>query len=116
MSIQPDTYLTPFWQPLSVPCNEDATLSLTVTQPESNLPYDLTNCTVTVVIKGSRYADDSTGSTFVCTITDAVGGLATVTIPAASLLTTGSLWYRAEISAGLNRVSPYFGPFTVYAV
>lgn len=112
----PDEELIELWQELVVPQNADVTLSIVLLQPGTTLPFDLTNCTVTVVVKPSRYSADGIGQSFIATVTNAPGGLASLVIPAASVGPVGIAWYRVDVTSGISRISPIFGPFNVQAV
>jgi hypothetical protein len=95
----------------------DEVLNVAVFQ-DTDPPYttveDLTGTTaVTLVIKASRETADSEGTALTLAhgdivITNAVGGLMRITVPAAALAAAGRRWYRLDaVRASLTRTLAY---------
>lgn len=95
----------------------DETLDVTVyteTIPPFTDPEDLTGVSeVTLILKASRETADDEGTSLTLiggdiAITDAVGGLMQITVPAAALAAAGRRWYRLDaVRAGLTRTLAY---------
>jgi hypothetical protein len=115
MSFTPDSNVATQWQDLTIYQSKDADLTLTLTDPTTGLPYNLTGLTVNLVVKPNRDTPDSGGTTYVCTVSSPTSGIATVTLPAASHPTAGVSWYRVDL-VGTETKAVKFGRLTVYAV
>lgn len=121
-SFSPDPDVSAQWQDLIVFLNKDADLTIavidptTITQsnPQGN-PYNLTGLSVNFIVKPTREDPDNEGATYVCTITNPTGGIATVTLTAADNNTVGVQWYRVDV-VGSETKAVKFGRLTVYAV
>lgn len=115
MSLQPELDLVGLWFPLEAVIGSDSVYTLTITQPGTTLPYDLTGATVSMVIKPSRYAPDIQGTTYTATVANPTSGIAVFAIPASNFVAPGVVWYRAWITAGASEKVVNLGPLTVQA-
>lgn len=116
MPFAPDTDVASQWEDLLIYQNKDADLTITLTDPVTGLPYDLTGLTVTFVRKSSRDALDATGITYTCNVqSPATGGIAKVTLPSIDNYAPGVTWYRVDLS-GSETKTVKFGRLSVFAV
>lgn len=99
--------------------DEDILVSVTTNQPAVGTKLDLTGVTVEAYLKKSASTSDTDPTTWKgtsaseITITDAVNGALTVSIPAASI-TTAMHWWRVDvIDSDSKRKTAVFGTVTV---
>lgn len=107
------------WQDLEAPQNNDVTYPLTLTLNGS--VFNPTGSTLTLFLKASQTALDSTATTFTVgaglTIVNAALGTITWKAPHANTATPGQQWWRLDaVDASGNRTSLMMGNFIVQAV
>lgn len=108
-------------QDISLNENNDENIKVTATTnvPTDGTTLDLTGKTVEAFLKPSKSTSDgdssvwkgSTATTGV-TVTDAVNGKLTVSIPAANITTTQG-WWRVDVLSGGLRKTAIYGVVTV---
>jgi hypothetical protein len=117
MTFIPDAELAPFWEDLGLPVNHDADVTITLLNPTTGDPYDLTGLTVNFYIKPGRTVPDSAGTMYECTVVGPpTNGIATVNIPEASITVPGIVWYRVDLVSESEVKSPKFGNLTLFSV
>jgi hypothetical protein len=91
------------------------TITLAITKAADSTAEDLTGKTVEVLFKptASTADGDPSVTTLVSptdiTITDAPGGLAQFTVPAAVVASPGSTFWRCDVVSGANRRTSMYG-------
>ena len=103
---------------LSVTQNNDVLLTLSVTEADGVTAQDLTDYTPPMIVKGSAYADDASGTTLGVgtglTMVSETGGTLTALLTHEMLAQPVPLWYRLDLTDGLgNRTTSQNGPITV---
>jgi len=110
-------------QQLNFVQNNDETISIAVTDPTQPLqsgqlaPFNLTGATVTFIRKATQATPDTDPSfkSYSVTVTNAVGGLGSVAIPATDNTVAGTTWWRLDVTSGGKKLSPNYGPLLVTA-
>lgn len=99
--------------------DENVKVTITTNVPTDGTILDITGKTIEAYLKPSKATADTDGAvwkgssaTSGVTITDAENGKATVSIPAASVLTTMG-WWRVDVLSGVLRKTAIYGPVTV---
>ena len=111
-------------QQINLVQNNDETITIAITDPSQPLqsgqmaPFNLTGATVAFIRKASQATPDTDSSfkSYTATITNALGGIATVAIPATDLTVAGTTWWRVDVTSGGKKLSPNYGPLLVTAV
>jgi hypothetical protein len=100
--------------------DEDIAIKITTNDPEDNTALDLTGDSLEVFLKVSAGTSDTDPSSFKgstgtgeITITDAVNGRATVSLPHTAVVTTMKWWRVDVIDSGGLRKTAVFGSVTV---
>lgn len=106
---------------VSVLQNNDATVDLDVTEADGTTPQDLTGLTMSMLIKASDSAPDSTAVVLTSgsglTVTDVTGGTVTALLTEAMLALPGTLWYRLDAVDGAgHRTTVMYGQLLINAV
>lgn len=112
----PDPLIQPFWQSLEIFVLRDTDLTLTLTDPNTGQPYNLTGLTVNFWRKKSRFVADLTGKQYACTVSSPLSGIATVTLPGADSPIPVQQWYRVDLVSNTETKAVKFGPLIVFAV
>lgn len=108
--------------PLSLNENNDEDIALTITTnvPTAGTALNLTGDTLEVYLKTGASTADTDPSTFKgstgtgeIVVTSAIGGLATVSLPHAAVLTTVKFWRVDVINGSGLRKTAVFGAVTV---
>lgn len=99
--------------------DENIKVTITTNVPTDGTVLDLTGKTVEAFLKPSKATADGDGAvwkgssaTTGVTVTDAVNGKCTVSVPAASVLTTMT-WWRVDVLSGGLRKTAIYGTVTV---
>jgi len=99
--------------------DENVKVTITTNVPTDGTILDITGKTIEAFLKPSKATDDADGAvwkgstaTTGVTITDAPNGKCTVSIPAASVLTTMG-WWRVDVLSGGLRKTAIYGTVTV---
>ena len=103
-------------QNLQLSERNDETINLVLLQPDGITPYNLTGATVRFFIKPSAASGDTdidvillSNVTSGIVVTDAVNGLATVTIPMADLPAPVAKFWRVDVVAAGQTKTAMFG-------
>ena len=111
-------------QQVSLVQNNDETVTITITDPTQPLqageeaPFNLTGSTVAFIRKATQSTPDTDSSfkSYTATITNAAGGIASVSIPATDNTVAGTTWWRVDVTSGGKKLSPNYGALLVTAV
>lgn len=116
MPFNPDTDLVAQWEDLVIFQNKDADLTITLTDPVTGLPYNLTGITVSLTRKPNRDTPDAAGKSYSCTVQGSpTAGVVTVRLPASDNFAPGVSWYRIDLT-GAETKAVKFGRLTNFAV
>lgn len=107
------------WIDLGAEQNNDVTFTLNLTY--NNAPFNPTGYTLTLYLKASETALDSSATTFTVgsglTIVSAPLGIVTWKLPHTSTATAGNQWWHLDaVDASSNRTTLMMGNFSVQAV
>ncbi|MEU0797173.1 hypothetical protein ABZ342_44525 [Amycolatopsis sp. NPDC005961] len=101
--------------------DENVNCALTTNNPTAGTTLDLTGMTLEAFLKPSKSSLDTDGAVWKgtsspaagVTVTNAVGGLVTVSFPASAIDTTKTWWRIDVISSGGKRKTALYGTVTV---
>ena len=99
----------------SIPQSNQASLSGQILD-DNGFPVDLTDSTLSLVIKASASPADGDGSSFTPTVASGTQGNWTQTVSGSHFASAGTLWYRLDVvDTDSNHVTANFGTITVIA-
>lgn len=94
--------------------NNDTTVSFSISAGAA--PYNLTSATMTFFLKANAAALDSGGYSTTPTVTAALLGQFSVSIPKAQLATAGTLFYHVDSVISSANTTLVYGTVTIIAV